>query len=97
MSGLIDRLRAMDGFSNSEQMIATYVLANFRHLPEMTTSGQGDIYEFSGHRAFLPKTGVRRVYGVPRAILSRDAAVYPSAPRGETGGDGSGFDPFDSR
>lgn len=37
MSGLIDRLRAMDGFSNSEQMIATYVLANFRHLPEMTT------------------------------------------------------------
>lgn len=37
MKGLIKQLQEQEGFSESERMIATYLLAHFRNLPGMST------------------------------------------------------------
>ena len=37
MTGLVKQLQDKDGFSESESMIADYLLANFRMLPGMST------------------------------------------------------------
>ncbi len=37
MNGLISLLQEQEGFSESERMIADYLLANFRMLPGMST------------------------------------------------------------